>query len=167
MRKGITGGRCALALLALMCAAAASAEPGQLRGKAVVRDGDSLEIGAQRVRLWGVDAPEYRQSCRRDGQRWACGRAATQALREHLDGRVLSCEVVDRDSHDRAVARCTRAGRSVNEWLVREGWAVDYARYSQHRYAQAQAQAQRAKRGIWSGEFEFPEHYRRRQARTR
>lgn len=136
-----------------------------LHGRARVVDGDSLELGGRQLRLWGVDAPELRQTCRRGADRWPCGREATRALRAQLKDRIVRCEVVDSDTYERAVARCTQAGRSVNEWLVREGWALDYRRYSRGRYASAQSAAQSAKRGLWSGTFETPEHYRRRQPR--
>ena len=46
--------------------------------------------------------------------------------------------------------------------MVREGWATDYARYSKGAYVAAQAKARAARRGIWSGRFESPEHYRHR-----
>ncbi len=39
----------------------------ELGGGATVVDGDSLEIGAVRIRLRGIDAPELRQTCTRDG----------------------------------------------------------------------------------------------------
>lgn len=132
-----------------------------LHGAAVVRDGDSLEIGTQRVRLWGVDAPEFKQTCTRGSQRWDCGRAARDALRRLLGSQPVRCQTVDRDTHGRHVARCSVGGRSVNEWLVQRGWAVDYTRYSRGHYAQAQAEARAARRGIWSGRFELPEQYRR------
>jgi endonuclease YncB( thermonuclease family) len=154
-----------LALLAAVVGATPAIAAESLAGRAHAADGDSLEIDGARVRLWGVDAPEFRQTCRRGGQRWACGQDALKALRDHLEGRTVRCEVVDTDKHARKVARCTLAGRSVNEWLVREGWALDYGRYSGGRYAQAQAAAKAARRGLWSGEFEAPERYRRTQPR--
>ena len=131
-------------------------------GQAKVRDGDSIDIGAQRIRLWGIDAPEYKQTCRRREKAWDCGAEAAQALRRHLAGRTVKCLPVETDRHGRTVSRCSAGGRSINEWLVREGWAVDYTRYSKGAFAQAQAQARAGRRGIWSGSFDPPEHYRRR-----
>lgn len=132
-------------------------------GKAKVVDGDSLEIREHRIRLWGIDAPEFKQTCVRGEQRWDCGYAATDALRRHLEGATVKCVTVDKDDYGRLVAKCSKNQRSVNEWLVREGWATDFTRYSQGAYADAQCKARSAKRGIWSGTFETPERYRHRR----
>lgn len=125
-------------------------------------DGDSLEIEGQRIRLWGVDAPEYAQTCMRDARPWKCGLAAARHLRKFIDGRTLACVPVATDAYSRAVSKCRVGGQDLNEWLVREGWALDYRRYSGGAYAAAQKQARSARRGIWSGSFERPEQWRRR-----
>ncbi len=44
--------------------------------------------------------------------------------------------------------------------MVREGWALDYGRYSKGRYAGEQESARSARRGLWSGEFTLPWEYR-------
>ena len=46
--------------------------------------------------------------------------------------------------------------------MVRLGWAVAYTRHSLS-YVRLEAEARRAKRGIWAGRFEMPEDYRARQ----
>jgi len=134
------------------------------RGKARAMDGDSLRVGRREVRLWGVDAPEFEQTCERDGRTWDCGRAARAALASRIEGRVLVCEPRDRDAYKRAVSVCRIDGRrtSINEWMVREGWAVDYRRYSDGAYADAERRARKEQRGIWSGRFERPDRYRHR-----
>lgn len=152
----------ALLAIAVLAAAALPASARSVSGVAKVVDGDSLEIGGHRIRLWGIDAPEFKQKCTRGKERWACGHAATDALRRHLDGATVQCVTVDEDDYGRLVAKCSSGQRSVNEWMVREGWATDYARYSKGAYAGAQARAKSARRGIWSGTFEPPEQYRHR-----
>lgn len=148
--------------LVLLLLFAANACAQTVSGIAKVVDGDSLEIGAHRIRLWGIDAPEFKQTCVRGKERWGCGYAATDALRRHVEGALVSCVMVDTDSYGRWVARCVARRQSLNEWMVREGWATDYARYSKGAYAAAQTKARAAKKGIWSGRFEPPERYRHR-----
>ena len=153
------------ALLALTSLDAPAA--GRFEGRAKVIDGDSLEIAGTRVRLWGIDAPEYSQICVRGGADWKGGKAAIRALRGRVSGRRVSCETLEVDRYDRSVARGEVGGRSLNEWLVHEGWALDYRRYSHGTYAHAQASAKSARRGIWAGDFESPESLRHREPSKR
>ena len=127
-------------------------------GIARVLDGDTIEIGSVRVRLWGVDAPEGRQTCLDGSRRWPCGRRATQALARQIDGLSVDCEERDRDG--RVVAVCRRNGKDVNAWLVREGWALAFRRYSQA-YVEEESAAKAARRGLWRGKFVQPWDWRR------
>ncbi len=49
-------------------------------GTASVIDGDTIEVHGQRIRLHGIDAPESRQLCRREGEPRQCRKDATNAL---------------------------------------------------------------------------------------
>ena len=78
----------------------------QISGVARVTDGDTLRIGAQKIRLHGIDAPESKQTCRSGGKAWRCGAAAPRALRERIAGRSIACDERDRDKYGRIVAVC-------------------------------------------------------------
>ena len=130
----------------------------------VVVDGDTLVLGGERVRLWGIDAPEDGQPCERDGKLYDCGASAQAALLELVAGRDLWCAVRDRDRYGRTVATCRVGGPDgpdLGASLVRAGWAVDYRRYSKGRYARDEASARRAGLGLWEGRFTSPETCRR------
>ncbi len=129
-------------------------------GTASVIDGDTIEVHGQRIRLHGIDAPESRQLCRRDGKPWQCGKDAANALAEKIARRPVTCEDLGRDRYKRIIARCTVAGEDINAWMVSEGWALAYRRYSLD-YADTEADAQAARRGIWAGEFVKPWEWRR------
>ena len=117
-----------------------------LSGIARVLDGDTIEIDSVRIRLWGIDAPEGRQSCLAGSRRWPCGRRATQALARQIDGRLVGCEERDRDG--RIVAVCRHGAREINAWLVREGWALAYRWYSRA-YVEEEWAAKASRRGLW------------------
>lgn len=149
-----------LGLLALALGLAAAA-PALVTGSARVVDGDTFSVGPDRVRLWGVDAPEGRQICQNgQGRDYACGDAARDRLVGLIGGRVVRCEVRDRDPYGRAVARCAAGSTDLGEAMVRAGWAIDYVQFSRGAYASAEAEARRARRGLWAGHFEAPSTWR-------
>jgi len=143
-----------------------TASGNSLAGRARVVDGDSLDVAGERIRLYGIDAPEFRQSCNDlAGRPYACGRASSRALAALIAGRQVSCTAVDHDRYGRDVAICTVDGRDLGEVMVRAGHAVDYAQHSRGRYAAAEREARDSKRGIWAGTFEDPAVWRRRNPR--
>ena len=149
-----------LSLMALAIGLAAAA-PAQVTGPARVVDGDTFSVGAERVRLWGVDAPEGRQVCQNaQGQGYACGDVARDQLVGLIGGREVRCEVRDRDPYGRAVSRCLAGSTDLGEAMVRTGWAVDYVQFSRGAYASAEVEARRARRGLWAGRFETPSTWR-------
>lgn len=153
--------RNALVTLLLLAANLAFAQGRQIIGIASVIDGDTIEIHGERIRLFGIDAPESRQECQRpDGSRWRCGQQAALALQDHIGRRPLTCEQRDVDRYHRTVAQCRVADDDINAWLVASGWAVAFTRYSRD-YVQQQEEARAARRGIWSGEFVMPGDWRR------
>jgi endonuclease YncB( thermonuclease family) len=132
-------------------------------GSLQVVDGDSLRRGDTDIRLHGIDAPEYRQNCRdKHGAEYACGKQAANALRSLVGAREVSCSSIETDRYGRAVAVCRIGKLEINGEMVRLGWAVAYSRHS-FSYVRLEAEARRAKRGIWAGSFETPEDYRARQ----
>lgn len=150
-------------LIAAFLLAATTPSSAEIIGRASVVDGDTIEISRARIRLDGIDAPEGRQLCEdAKGQSYRCGQRAALALAKWLDGsQPISCEPTSRDRYGRTVAVCSRGGSDVGEWLVRSGLAIDWPRYSKGRYAEAQREAQAARRGLWAGTFTKPWEWRR------
>ena len=134
--------------------------PAALKGPARVIDGDTLDVGDVRIRLHGIDAPESKQSCRAGGKRWSCGREATRALAGRIGGRSVACQERDRDRYGRVVAVCSLSGMDLNGWMVAQGWAFAYRRYS-HAYVAEESGARAAKHGVWRGEVMPPWDWRR------
>ena len=69
--------------------------------------------------------------------------------------RPVTCEERDIDRYGRVVAVCSVAGEDLNAWMVSEGLALAYRRYSLD-YVGAEQAAEEAGRGVWSGEFVPP-----------
>jgi len=152
--------------IALVLASALNVLPAQaddsISSASRVIDGDTLELDGARVRLHGIDAPEARQTCTRDGVEWLCGQEASKALREYLrEEPVLTCERVDTDRYGRIVAKCfTNDGIDIGKWMVSNGWALAYRRYSTQ-YVSAETEAKGKGYGLWSGTFIQPWEWRR------
>jgi endonuclease YncB( thermonuclease family) len=145
------------------------AEPGTpIMGRAWVVDGDSIRIGGVSIRLDGIDAPEWDQTCGDGkGQTWRCGLMASRQLRDQVRGREISCRPRAHDRYGRTLATCSLSnGTNLNGWLVRQGWAV--ATGFSSIYGAEEAEAKSERRGIWSGSFMFPWEWRQQKsARSR
>lgn len=133
-----------------------------LAGELHISDGDSLRIDGERIRLWGMDAPELGQKCQKLGVTYDCGITARDVLVSLIGDSQVKCEKIDTDRYKRTVARCFVKGEDLGGLMVREGWALDFERYSKGHYAGEQEQAQQANRGLWAGEFKPPWEWRRR-----
>jgi endonuclease YncB( thermonuclease family) len=142
-----------------------------IAGTARVTDGDSLEIGNVRVRLFGIDAPEFRQLCKdASGRDYTCGVAARETLSGFIDGRQVACTPAEGPSYDRVVAVCRVDGAGqdkvdLSEAMVRAGRAIELKAHSKGRYAAAERSARDAGRGLWAGTFERPSQWRQRNGR--
>lgn len=130
--------------------------------RVAVVDGDTLRVDGKRVRLWGIDAPELEQACHdKTGAAYLCGVMAREALTAMIAGVQISCTQFDRDRYGRAVDVCTAEPVTLHDFdigdaMVRAGWALDWARYSNRAYLEAEIEARQAGRGIWAGSFELP-----------
>nr|WP_281433507.1 thermonuclease family protein [Microvirga splendida] len=128
-----------------------------LEGRAQVTDGDTIRIGDARIRLKGIDAPEMEQRCSRSGRSYACGETARRALIEIVSAKTVRCRAAGRDRYRRILARCTVDGNDIGTRMVESGWAVSYGRD----YDAEEARAQERGAGLWEGEFERPQDWRR------
>jgi endonuclease YncB( thermonuclease family) len=132
-----------------------------LTGQASIIDGDTLEIHGNRIRLWGIDAPESSQLCRgQDSLQYRCGAQAANDLDKFVAGRPASCIPISLDQYGRTVATCSVDGADLGEWLVRNGLALDWPQYSKGRFGKIQHEAEQAGRGMWAGSYVEPWLYR-------
>ncbi len=134
-----------------------TADVSEAHGYPRLIDGDSLKLNGYEVRMLGIDAPEGRQNCQKNGKDWACGREAKRALLRMIGGRKILCRFEGRDKHQRMLGTCEVAGKNLNKEMVQQGHAVAFGR----RYNREEGNARAARRGVWAGTFERPQEWRR------
>jgi endonuclease YncB( thermonuclease family) len=128
-------------------------------------DGDTLTVDGTKFRLDGIDAPEFNQICLNEkGQSWKCGLAVHDALAKlSANCTTVQCDDKGPDTaYHRRIGLCTAKGIDItlNEWLVREGWALNFEPYAKGRFLAAQKDAAKNRRGIWKGCFVEPTNWR-------
>jgi endonuclease YncB( thermonuclease family) len=143
----------------------AMAGPGFAAG-IVVTDGDTLQLDETIYRLDGIDAPEIDQTCLdQSGEVWPCGVAVRDRLSGYIGNRTVHCEDKGPDPiyKHRRIGICSIEGEAttLNEWLVREGWAIKFEPAAGGRFAAEEADARMNRRGLWQGCFAEPRDLRR------
>lgn len=154
-----------IALLVLLLPAMADAA--DITGIPKIREADHIQIGNARIRLGGIAAPAVDQLClNTKGERWSCGVAARDELIKHAGNKTWTCarrQATDR--RGRIVARCSVGGEDIQKWLVRNGWALAFARVSRDYEADDKA-ARETRAGMWQGAFIAPWDWRVRNKKT-
>jgi endonuclease YncB( thermonuclease family) len=141
----------------------AASHANDLTGLTRVVDGDTVEVQGVKIRMHGIDAPESEQQCQHaNGEFWACGKQSTLSLVEKINGSRIRCVGRDQDRYGRVIAVCFSGEMDLNAWMVSQGWAVSYSRYSKD-YASHEEVAQSARLGVWAGKFVMPWDWRRGQ----
>ncbi|WP_048648716.1 thermonuclease family protein [Nitratireductor soli] len=152
---------CVLAAVALAIERLNRSNTLSLSGAVTVHDGDTITLSGERIRLKGLDAPEYTQTCSRQGVTYACGRQARDMLRRLASNGPVTCQGHERDRYDRLLAVCSVNGTDVGRALVEAGWAVAYGDYDD-----VEAEARRARKGMWDGAFDAPRDWRAQHGET-
>ena len=129
-------------------------------GKAIIIDGDTIHIGENKIRLHGIDAPEYRQTCTIDKEIWNCGVESKIALENFILKKRVNCEIIDVDQYRRFIGICFLENQNINQYMVRNGWAIAY-RYYSLKFVKDEEFAKKNKLGIWQGSFIEPYVFRK------
>ena len=133
----------------------------EISGIPTITDGDTIKILNQRIRLHGIDTPEKKQICTKNFEEYNCGKEATDALVRKINRKLVVCKVHDKlDRYNRYIGVCFIEEVNLNKWMVRNGYAVAYKRYSKD-YIQDEYYAKKNKLGVWAGNFIHPEKWRK------
>ena len=124
-----------------------------------VIDGDTIHIGKLKYRFSGIDAPEMKQLCNKEGKEVLCGVLAKNALIDKINNSPVTCKIEEVDRYKRLVAECFVREESLSKFLVKNGYAVAYRRYSM-KFVEDENYAKENKLGLWSMTFEYPWDYR-------
>ena len=127
----------------------------------IVTDGDTIRIGDERIRFSGIDAPEIKQTCIYQEIEFKCGEFSKNLLIEKISNQEVSCIIESKDQYGRTLAECFVGKESLSSYLVREGYAFAYRKYSD-KFIPDEEYAQSKGNGMWSMEFLFPWDFRKK-----
>ena len=144
----------------------------EIYGMPKIIDGDTVHVKSKKIRLEGIDAPEIKQQCQKTylqisaivsfnfKKNYSCGIISKKKLIDKINKSKINCIASGWDRYKRYLATCYKDKINLNKWMVRNGLAVAYKRYSKD-YLRDEAYAKENKLGIWKGSFERPEKWRK------
>ena len=144
----------------------------EISGIPKIVDGDTVHINENKFRLEGIDAPEMRQKCKKESLKisfiigftfykdYNCGKVSKEKLKSKIRGSEIKCIFTTKDRYKRYIATCYKEKKNLNQWMVRNGDAIAYGRYSK-KYVPDEDFAKENKLGLWQGKFMNPEKWRK------
>ena len=91
---------------------------------------------------------------------YLCGKKSKSELQKKIAKKSIVCNVSNKDRYGRHLATCFVGKINLNKWLVINGYAVAYRRYSKA-YIEDENFAKKNKLGLWAGDFIHPEKWRK------
>ena len=134
-----------------------------------VVDGDTIHIKSYKIRLEGIDAPEMKQKCKKPYLKimffnfqkdYYCGQMSKKKLVQKIGNKPVKCILLGKDRYKRYLAKCLKGTINLNRWMVRNGYAIAYRKYSKI-YIPDENFAKEEKLGLWGGTFIKPEKWRK------
>jgi endonuclease YncB( thermonuclease family) len=123
-------------------------------------DGDTIHLNGEKIRFTGIDTPELKQTCLKEGVKDLCGVTAKQILIDKIGNNNVECISEGKDQYKRSLAECFVNNESLSSYLVRSGYAFAYRKYSK-KFVPDEDYARINKIGMWSMEFDYPWDYRK------
>ena len=125
-----------------------------------VIDGDTIHLNGKKIRFTGIDSPELKQTCIKDGIEKSCGLTSKQLLINKIGNNNVECISQGRDQYKRILAECFVNNESLSSYLVISGYAFAYRKYSK-KFVKDEDYAKVNSLGMWSMKFEYPWNYRK------
>ena len=144
----------------------------EISGTPKIIDGDTVHINNYKFRLEGIDAPEMKQQCKKESLKisstigfsfykdYNCGQVSKAKLKAKINGSKIKCIFTSKDRYKRYIATCFKGETNLNQWMVRNGYAIAYRKYSK-KYIPDEDFAKENKLGLWQGKFMNPEKWRK------
>ena len=124
-------------------------------------DGDTIHLNNEKIRFTGIDTPELKQTCNKNNVIIYCGIEAKKLLIDKIGKNKVHCVRKGKDQYKRTLAECFVNNLSLSRFLVREGYAFAYRKYSK-KFINDEDYAKRNNKGIWSMKFEYPWDWRKK-----
>jgi len=124
-----------------------------------VIDGDTIHIGKVKYRFHGIDAPEMSQICKIQNKNIKCGLLSKKKLLQKINNNKVDCKKKAVDRYKRIVAECFVNNQSLSSYLVKNGYAFAYKKYSKQ-FVEDEMFAKKNRLGLWAMEFQYPWDYR-------
>ena len=122
-------------------------------------DGDTIHLNGKKIRFSGIDTPELKQKCIKNGVKNSCGITAKKLLTKIIGNNNVDCISEGQDQYSRILAECFVNNESLSSYLVKSGYAFAYRKYSK-KFIDDEDYARTNKLGMWSMQFEYPWDFR-------
>ena len=124
-------------------------------------DGDTIHLNNEKIRFTGIDTPELKQTCSKNNEIIYCGIQARQLLINKIGKNKVNCVREGKDQYKRTLAECFVNDLSLSRFLVREGYAFAYRKYSK-KFIEDENFAKNNNMGMWSMKFDYPWDWRKK-----
>ena len=125
-----------------------------------VIDGDTIILNDEKIRFSGIDTPELNQVCKNGDQKIFCGISVRKILIKKIGNQTPVCIKEGQDIYKRTLAECFIDGESLSSFLVKNGYAFAYRKYSK-KFIDEEEFARINKLGLWSMKFQYPWDFRK------